>query len=118
MECKIAFSAHRSLENIQAGIGIQAGGLIRDVSTFLVGIVWAFFINWKLAAVSIAILPTNALAISLTFRVSLVSYHTFYKEELCTTAPIGSLHISLQVSYQTTNLHILPLQPSSIRSYI
>ena len=72
-------SAHRGLENIQAGIGIQAGAIIRDVSTFLVGIVLAFFINWKLAAVSFAILPTNALAISLTFRVSLMSYHIFHK---------------------------------------
>ena len=64
-------SAHRGLENIQAGIGIQAGALIRDVSTFLVGIGLAFFINWKLAAVSFAILPTVALTVSLTFRVSL-----------------------------------------------
>ena len=47
----------RSIENIQAGIGIQAGNVIRDITTFLFGIVWAFFINWKLALVVLVLLP-------------------------------------------------------------
>ena len=45
------------MENIQAGIGTQAGVLINDITIFLFGIVWAFFINWKLAFVVFTLLP-------------------------------------------------------------
>ena len=45
------------VENIQAGIGTQAGILIKDVVTFIVGLMWAFFINWKLALTASALLP-------------------------------------------------------------
>ena len=63
-------SIHRGIENIQAGIGTQAGLLIRDVTIFLVGIVWAFFINWKLAFVVFTLLPVVSLFGGLSVSVS------------------------------------------------
>lgn len=45
------------IEQIQAAIGIQAGNVIRDGSGFLIGIVWAFAINWKLTLVTAVLLP-------------------------------------------------------------
>ena len=47
----------RSIENIQAGIGIQAGNMLREITTFLFGIVWAFTISWKLTLAVLVLLP-------------------------------------------------------------
>ena len=47
----------RSIENIQAGIGIQVGIMLSDVTVFITGIVWAFTINWKLALVVLTLFP-------------------------------------------------------------
>ena len=55
--CTKLICSNRSIENIQAGIGTQAGNVIRDVTTFIVGIVWAFTINWKLSLVVLTLLP-------------------------------------------------------------
>lgn len=55
----------RGIENIQSGIGPQAGNIIKDITTFLVGIVWAFTINWKLALVATTLLPIVSLLGSL-----------------------------------------------------
>ena len=55
--CLKSFFYNRSIENIQAGIGIQAGYLLRDVITFLFGIVWAFTISWKLTLAVLVLLP-------------------------------------------------------------
>ena len=60
----------RGTENIQAGIGDQAGLMIRDVSTFLGGILWAFFINWKLALVVFALLPVVSVMSAFNVKVS------------------------------------------------
>ena len=49
--------SNRSIENIEAGIGIQAGNMLRDVALFFIGIMWAFTINWKLALVVLSLLP-------------------------------------------------------------
>lgn len=50
-------SFYRGIENIQSGIGIQAGNFLKDVTIFIVGIVWAFVINWKLALVLLTLFP-------------------------------------------------------------
>ena len=66
----LVFSTHRGIENIQAGIETQAGVLIKDVTIFLVGIVWAFFINWKLAFVVFTLLPIVSVLGGLNVSVS------------------------------------------------
>ena len=68
--CYLIFSTHRGIENVQAGIGTQAGVLIKDVTIFLVGIVWAFFINWKLAFVVFTLLPIVSVLGGLCVHVS------------------------------------------------
>ena len=67
-----SLSPHRGIENIQAGIGTQTGVLIKDVTIFLVGIVWAFFINWKLAFVVFTLLPIVSVLGGLSVSVSVV----------------------------------------------
>ena len=58
MQCNTyTFDICSGVENIQAGIGTQAGILIKDIVTFLVGLTWAFAINWKLALTASALLP-------------------------------------------------------------
>ena len=61
------------MENIQAGIGTQAGVLIKDITIFIVGIMWAFFINWKLAFVVFTLLPVvsvlGGLGVSVSFLI-------------------------------------------------
>ena len=63
---------YRGIENIQAGIGTQAGLLIQDISIFISGIVWAFFINWKLAFVVLTMLPVLSVAAGLNVRVRII----------------------------------------------
>ena len=59
----------RGIENIQAGIGTQAGLVIRDLSIFVGGIFSAFIINWKLALVVFTLFPVLSLLGGLNLRV-------------------------------------------------
>ena len=62
-------SHYRGIENIQAGIGDQAGLMIRDISTFVGGMLWAFLLNWKLAIVVSALLPLVSMLSGLNIKV-------------------------------------------------
>lgn len=53
----LLYPACRGIENIQAGIGVQAGNFLKDITIFVIGIVWAFFISWKLALVLLTLFP-------------------------------------------------------------
>ena len=71
----------RSIDNIQEGIGIQAGNVLRDLTTFIFGIVLAFTISWKLALAVIALLPFLSLLAALNIA---VCFHltTYYRESM------------------------------------
>ena len=66
---KSCFFTYRGVENIQAGIGDQAGLMIRDVSIFLGGLLWALFINWKLTIVMFSLLPLVSVLSALNIKV-------------------------------------------------
>ena len=50
-------TSNRGIDSIQEGIGIQLGNVLTDLSTFIIGIVLGFFINWKLTLSVVVLLP-------------------------------------------------------------